>query len=146
MIHVQAFMSSGWRVPYSVFILCPGKVGYCNRLVRPSVRPSVCPSLFCPDHNFKTMQGINMKLHRQIDLIEKCSAQKHNSRPHTFRVSALCCPYLNLVRRLFYNTCNLFWTITSAFFKFGVKAPSKALVTFCDKALGVLCKGFCISG
>jgi len=29
----------------------------------------------------------------------------------------------------------LFWTVTSTFFKLGVKEPSKALVTFCDKAL-----------
>ena len=29
----------------------------------------------------------------------------------------------------------MFWTVTSTFFKFGVKAPSRALVTFCDKAL-----------
>jgi len=27
------------------------------------------------------------------------------------------------------------WTVTLTFFKFGVKAPSGALVTFCDKAL-----------
>jgi len=42
-----------------------------------SVRHSVRLSLFCPEHNFKTMQGINMKLHRQKDLIkEKRSAQE----------------------------------------------------------------------
>ena len=27
-------------------------------------RPYVRPSIFCPEHNFKIMQGINMKLHR----------------------------------------------------------------------------------
>jgi len=32
--------------------------------VSPSISPSVRPSRFCPDHNFKTMQGINMKLQR----------------------------------------------------------------------------------
>ena len=32
---------------------------------------------FCLEHNFKTMQVINMKLHMQIDLIEeKCGAQE----------------------------------------------------------------------
>ena len=30
---------------------------------------------------------------------------------------------------------HLFWTVTSTFFKLGVKEPSEALVTFCDKAL-----------
>ena len=32
--------------------------------IRPSVRQSVRQSLFCPEHNFKAMHGINMKLHR----------------------------------------------------------------------------------
>jgi len=32
----------------------------------------------------------------------------------------------------------LFWTVTSTFYKFSVKAPSGALVTFCDKALVAL--------
>jgi len=41
--------------------LCPRRVAYSNRLVP---RPSVRPSLFCPEHYFKTMQVINMKLHR----------------------------------------------------------------------------------
>ena len=30
----------------------------------PSVRPSVCPSLFCREHNFETMQGIKINIHR----------------------------------------------------------------------------------
>ena len=63
-----------------VYFLCSRRVAYSNQFVRPSfsqsIRLSVRPSLFCPEHNFKTMQGINMKLHRKIDLIEeKCSAQ-----------------------------------------------------------------------
>jgi len=32
--------------------------------VRPSVSQSVRQFLFCPENNLKTMQGINMKLHR----------------------------------------------------------------------------------
>ena len=41
----------------------------------------------------------------------------------------------------FLQKCNLLWTITSTCFKFGAKAHSGALVTFCDKAL-VLSKRF----
>ena len=32
----------------------------------------------------------------------------------------------------FLQLCNLFWTVTSTFFKFGVKALSGVLVTFCE--------------
>ena len=44
---------------------------------------------------------------------------------------------LELCQENFLQKCNLFWTVTSTFFNFGVKAPSGALVTFCDKALVV---------
>ena len=34
----------------------------------------------------------------------------------------------------------MFWTVTSTFFNFGVKALSRALVTFGDKAFVLTCK------
>ena len=69
---------------------------------------SYCPLfifilIFCPKHNFKTMQSINMKLHRQINLIQvKCSAQEQLLKPSYFWSNCPMfifildfCPYLN---------------------------------------------------
>ena len=54
---------------------------------------------FCQEHNFKTMQGINIKLHRQIYLI--AVQRNHNSKLHTFEVIALCSfSFLNFVRSI----------------------------------------------
>ena len=73
-----------------------------------SVRLSVHPSLFCPEHNFKTMQGIYIKLHSQIDLIEeKCSAQKPYLKAFYFWSYCLCS----------YSFLNFVWSITQKVYK-----------------------------
>jgi len=70
-LFISQFKKSTRFKSFNIFM--PQRVAYINRHVRLSVRPS----FFCLEHNFKTMQSINMKLHRQIDLIkEKCSAQE----------------------------------------------------------------------
>ena len=72
-----------------------------------------------------------------IDSLRRSAVyKKHNSRHYTFGVIALCwLSILEFCPENFLQKCNLFWTVTLTFFKFGVKAPSGALVTLCDKAL-----------
>ena len=72
-----------------------------------------------------------------IDSLRRSAVyKKHNSRHYTFGVIALCwLSILEFCPENFLQKCNLFWTVTLTLFKFGVKAPLGALVTFCDKAL-----------
>ena len=60
------------------------------RRVAYSINSSVCLSLFCPEHNFKTIQGINIKLHgRYISLRRSAVHKSHNSEHHTFSYCSL---------------------------------------------------------
>ena len=59
---------------------------------------SISPSRFCPEHNFKTVQGIDMKLRREFSLRRSAVHKNHNSRHHGFGVIALCeFSFLNFV-------------------------------------------------
>ena len=56
--------------------LADGEEGYGNGSRR-SVRVSVRPSHFCPEHNSKSIQGISLTLHKVIkDIEKKCSVQE----------------------------------------------------------------------
>ena len=66
-----------------------GEGGYGNGLC-PSVFPSVRPSQFCPQNNFKSIQGIFLKLQKVIkDIERKCSVQERNSTLLTVLITSL---------------------------------------------------------